>query len=133
MILPLFVIVPTHDIAMFFQPKRIEKPWGHEIWFAHADTYVGKIIHVRAGQQLSLQYHERKDETLHCLQGDAVLVFAKDGQLTESPLLPGQSFRVLPGTTHRLRAGSTDCDILEASTAEVDDVVRVQDDYGRAR
>lgn len=116
---------------MFFQPKRVEKPWGYEIWFAQTDAYVGKIIHVNKHSQLSLQYHMKKDETLYCLNGEAIIVFEKDGVLVEEPLKLGQSFRVLPGTKHRLKAIDHDCDILEASTAEVEDVVRVQDDYGR--
>ncbi len=116
---------------MFFTPKRVEKPWGFEIWFAETDAYVGKIIHVNAGAELSLQYHERKDETMHCLHGDARLVFEKDGVLVEEIFYPGQSFRVLPGMKHRLKAGKEDCKILEASTAEVDDVIRLQDAYGR--
>lgn len=116
---------------MLFSPKRVDKPWGYEVWFAQTDKYVGKIIHVNAGQQLSLQFHELKDETMHCLNGDARLTHEKDGELVEDAFSPGMSFRIVPGTKHRLKAGDTDCDILEASTPEMDDVVRVQDDYGR--
>ncbi len=116
---------------MFFKPKRVEKPWGFEVWFAETDAYVGKIIHVNAGAELSLQYHEKKDETMYCLRGDAFLVFEKDGVFVEEIFHPGQSFRVLPGMKHRLMAGKEDCEILEASTAEVNDVIRLQDAYGR--
>lgn len=116
---------------MFTTPKRVEKPWGFEIWFAHTEKYVGKLIHVNAGQQLSLQYHEKKEETMYCLNGDACLVFEKDGELVEQAFLPGQSCHITPFTKHRVKAGATDCEILEASTSEVEDVVRLQDDYGR--
>ncbi len=116
---------------MFFLPRRVAKPWGYEIWFAHTEKYVGKIIHVNAGQQLSLQYHVHKDETLFCLNGRAILVYEKDGILVEEIFEIGKSFHVLPGTKHRLKAGSESCDMLEASTSEVDDVIRLQDDYGR--
>ncbi len=116
---------------MFFQPKRVDKPWGYEVWFAHAENYVGKIIHINQGCQLSLQYHVEKDETIFCFKGQAFLVYEKDGVLLDEPLTEGSSFRVHPGTKHRLKAGEGGCDILEASTAQVDDVVRLQDDYGR--
>ncbi|MSR84957.1 cupin domain-containing protein [Candidatus Uhrbacteria bacterium] len=116
---------------MFSEPKRVEKPWGYEIWFAHTEAYVGKVIHVDKGAQLSLQYHEKKDETMYCLSGEAILVYEKNGVLVEEPFLPGTSFHVLPGMKHRLKAGHVDCDVLEASTSQVDDVVRLQDDYGR--
>lgn len=116
---------------MFFAPKRVDKPWGFELWFAQTEAYVGKLIHVNAGAQLSLQYHEKKDETMYCLNGTAILVHEKDGQLIEEAFPSGHSFRIIPGTRHRLKAGAADCEILEASTPEVDDVIRVQDDYGR--
>jgi len=117
---------------MLFEPKRHEKPWGYEIWFAQTDRYVGKIIYVRAGQQLSLQYHQHKDETMYCMSGDARVVHEQEGRLIEVLFSSGMSFRVTPGTKHRLKAGETDCRILEASTPEVDDVIRLQDDFGRA-
>ena len=116
---------------MFFEPKRVEKPWGFEVWFAHTDAYVGKLIHVNAGHQLSLQYHVKKDETMYCLNGDARLVYEKDGELVEEKFVQGQSVHITPGTKHRLKAGESDCEVLEASTTEVDDVVRIQDSYGR--
>jgi mannose-6-phosphate isomerase-like protein (cupin superfamily) len=117
-------------MATFEQPKRVEKPWGYELWWGHTERYVGKLLHVAAGKQLSLQYHQRKDETIHLLAGEMVLVLQEDGVLVDHPMRPGQSYRVRPGTIHRMRA-VTDCDVLEVSTPEVEDVVRVQDDYGR--
>lgn len=117
---------------MFYTPKRVEKPWGYEIWFAHTEQYVGKLIHVEAGQLLSLQYHEHKDETMYCLEGDAILIYEKEGELVEEVFNVGQSFHIKPFTKHRLKAGEKACTVLEASTSQVDDVVRLTDSYGRA-
>ena len=114
----------------FDQPKRVEKPWGHELWWAQTEKYVGKLLHVKAGFQLSLQYHVKKDETIHLAAGRMVLVLEDGGALVDHPMQVGQSYRVRPGTIHRMRA-VTDCDVWEVSTPEVEDVVRVQDDYGR--
>ncbi|MFZ2804734.1 MAG: cupin domain-containing protein [Patescibacteria group bacterium] len=116
---------------MKFFPKRVDKPWGYESWWAHNDKYVGKLIHVDANKRLSWQYHTKKDETMFCLSGNAVLVHEQDGKVIEETLKPGESFRISPGTKHRLKAGAGGCDVLEASTPEVDDVVRLEDDYGR--
>ncbi len=114
-------------------PDRVEKPWGYELIWAHTPEYVGKILHVNAGEALSLQYHEVKDETIHLLSG-AMKFWA--GSSIESlelvPLAAGESFRVKPGTIHRMEA-VTACDILEASTPHLDDVVRLEDRYGRIR
>jgi len=120
-------------MARFDSPKRVEKPWGHELWWAQTERYVGKLLHVKAGHRLSLQYHVRKDETIHLWSGELTLVLDEgDGKgLAEHRLLPGQSYRVRPGTRHRMVA-VTDCDILEVSTPEVEDVVRLEDAYGRA-
>jgi mannose-6-phosphate isomerase-like protein (cupin superfamily) len=113
--------------------RRVDKPWGYELIWAHTDRYVGKILHIRAGESLSLQYHRRKDETLHVLRGELVFRVGAEGEpLREVPLRRGMSYRVVPGTRHRLEA-VTDCDLLEASTPELDDVVRVEDRYGRVR
>jgi mannose-6-phosphate isomerase len=119
-------------MSAFQEPKRVEKPWGYELWWAQTDRYVGKLLHVKAGAQLSLQYHVRKDETIHLFRGEMILVLKEKGgdALVEHAMRPGESYHVKPGTVHRMRA-VTDCDVLEASTPEVDDVVRVQDDYGR--
>ena len=117
----------------FDKPKRVEKPWGHELWWAQTERYVGKLLHVKAGHQLSLQFHERKDETIHLWSGELTLALDEDGSgLTEHRLAPGESYHVKPGTKHRMIA-ITDCDILEVSTPEVDDVVRLEDAYGRAK
>lgn len=115
-----------------FRPVRVEKPWGHELIWASTDRYVGKVLHVKAGHALSLQYHERKDETIHLLTG-RMRFWAGPSQdeLEEIELEQGQSYRVVPGTVHRMEA-VTDVDILESSTADLDDVVRLEDRYGRA-
>jgi mannose-6-phosphate isomerase-like protein (cupin superfamily) len=115
------------------KPVRVEKPWGHELIWARTDRYVGKILHVRAGHALSLQYHERKDETIHLLAGKLKFQSGGEGEnLGERVLEPGDSFRITPFLRHRMIA-VTDCDILEASTPELDDVVRLEDRYGRAK
>jgi mannose-6-phosphate isomerase-like protein (cupin superfamily) len=116
----------------FDRPKRVEKPWGHELWWAQTDRYVGKLLHVKAGHQLSLQFHERKDETIHLWSGELRLALdERDGAgLREHVLGVGESYHVRPGVVHRMIA-ITDCDILEVSTPEVDDVVRLEDRYGR--
>jgi len=120
-------------MATFDSPKRVEKPWGHELWWAQTERYVGKLLHVKAGHKLSLQYHVVKDETIHLWSGDLLLVLDEgNGRgLVEHRLRPGQSYHVRPGTKHRMVA-VTDCDILEVSTPEVADVVRLEDAYGRA-
>jgi mannose-6-phosphate isomerase len=112
-------------------PRRIDKPWGYELIWAETDRYVGKILHVNAGHALSLQYHERKDETIHLLRGNMRFwVGPSVEKLAEVPLPQGESVRITPGTVHRMEA-VTDIDILEASTPELDDVIRLEDRYGR--
>jgi len=111
---------------------RVEKPWGHELIWAQTERYVGKILHIRAGHALSLQYHERKDETIHVLSGEMrFLVGASADAMREVPLREGESYHVPPGTIHRMEA-ITDVDVLEVSTPDLDDVVRLEDRYGRA-
>ena len=113
------------------KPVRVEKPWGHELIWAHTERYVGKILHIKAGHALSLQYHLRKDETVHVLTGRMKFQTGSEGQpLGETVLGPGESFHITPLLRHRMIA-ETDCDILEASTPELDDVVRLEDVYGR--
>ncbi len=111
---------------------HVPKPWGHELIWANSPLYVGKILHIKAGHSLSLQYHEIKDETIHVLSGEMIYRVQEPGSdtLNEISLKPGQSFRNEPGTIHQMEA-VTDCDILEASTPFLDDVVRLQDRYGR--
>ena len=111
--------------------RIVPKPWGHEIIWAHTDRYVGKILHVTAGHSLSVQYHERKDETVYLLSGELRYWVQLPGEeLRDVRLLPGEAFRITPGTIHYMEA-VTDCDVLEASTPELDDVVRIKDRYGR--
>lgn len=112
--------------------RRVEKPWGHELIWAHTDRYVGKILHIKAGHALSVQYHERKDETVHLLSGEMKYWVQLPGEdeLHDQRLVAGQSFRITPHTIHYMEA-VTDCDVLEASTPELDDVVRLKDRYGR--
>jgi mannose-6-phosphate isomerase len=112
--------------------RRVEKPWGHELIFAHTDRYVGKVLHVNAGQALSLQYHEVKDETLFLMEGEVELVVEEGGELVTTTLRGGDSYRIQPFTRHRMVAGADGCDIIEVSTPELDDVVRLEDRYGRA-
>ena len=113
-------------------PRRVEKPWGHELIWAETDAYVGKILHVKAGEALSVQMHEIKDETLHLLSGEIELwAGPSPEEMVNVHLGPGESFRVIPHTVHKI-VGVTDADVLEASTPHLDDVVRFKDLYGRA-
>jgi mannose-6-phosphate isomerase-like protein (cupin superfamily) len=111
---------------------RVTKPWGHEIIWALSERYVGKILHINAGHELSVQYHNRKDETVYLLSGEIVYRVQKEGDdvLDDMHLKVGESFRITPGTIHQMIA-VTDCDVLEVSTPEIDDVVRLSDKYGR--
>ena len=110
---------------------RQEKPWGHEVIFATGEnTYVGKLITVRAGHALSLQYHNQKEETILLWAGRMLFEIERDGVLTRIDMLPGDRVHVTPKTVHRMTA-IEDCDIFEVSTPELDDVVRLEDRYGR--
>jgi mannose-6-phosphate isomerase-like protein (cupin superfamily) len=112
-------------------PNRVEKPWGWELHWANSELYVGKILHVRAGEALSLQYHVEKDETICVLSGEMTLVVGpSEKELEEIVMREHDAYRITPGTVHRMIA-ITDCDILEASTPHLDDVVRLDDRYGR--
>lgn len=112
---------------------RVEKPWGFEEHFALVPgKYCGKVLHVRAGGALSLQYHEAKEETVSVQSGKLLFEVGAPGEPLESfELLPGESVHLLPGTRHRMTA-LVDTAVLEASTTELDDVVRLDDLYGRA-
>jgi mannose-6-phosphate isomerase-like protein (cupin superfamily) len=111
--------------------RRVEKPWGYEIIWAETELYVGKILHIRAGEALSLQYHEQKDETIYVLSGEIRLLAGPSGDsLEELRMVEGDRFRTRPGTVHRMTA-VLDTDLLEASTPHLDDVVRLEDRYGR--
>jgi mannose-6-phosphate isomerase-like protein (cupin superfamily) len=108
----------------------VPKPWGHETIWAHTEHYAGKILFIKAGHALSLQYHDRKDETAYLLSGEIIYSVEADGELRNVGLKVGESFRVTPGTIHKMEA-VTDCQVLEASTPHLDDVVRLSDRYGR--
>ena len=116
-----------------FEARRVEKPWGWELIWAHADVYVGKVLFVRAGESLSLQFHREKDESWYVQGGRARLELGDAGQgpLDEEIVATGACFRFRPGTVHRLTA-LEDTTILEVSTPQLDDVVRLEDAYGRA-
>jgi mannose-6-phosphate isomerase-like protein (cupin superfamily) len=115
-----------------FEPERIEKPWGWELLWAHADAYVGKLLFVRAGQSLSLQFHNAKDESWYVYEGRAQLEMGAPGDpIPASEVVgPGAAFRIRPGTVHRVGA-LEDTLILEVSTPHLDDIVRLEDRYGR--
>jgi mannose-6-phosphate isomerase len=114
------------------EPRRVEKPWGYELIWAHTDAYVGKLLFVRAGESLSLQFHREKDESWLVQSGRAKLElgFAGDAMLNEEVIGPGAAFRFTPGTVHRVTA-IEDTTIVEVSTPQLDDVVRLEDRYGR--
>lgn len=112
--------------------RRVEKPWGYELIYAATESYVGKILHINAGEALSLQYHERKDETLYLSTGEVVLLVEEDGAMVERRLGAGESYRIRPFVKHRMVGGPEGCDLLEVSTAELEDVVRLEDRYGRS-
>lgn len=111
--------------------KRVEKPWGFELWWAQTDRYVGKLIHINKGQALSLQYHNRKDETIFVHAGRILFEMQVDGVLTQREMGPGDAVHVTPPTVHRMTA-LEDADVFEVSTPETDDVVRLEDRYGRS-
>lgn len=110
----------------------VDKPWGHELIWAHTDRYVGKILHIRAGESLSLQYHRAKDETVMVLSGRMRFEHYADGAPpVVRELGPREPFHIAPGIRHRMTA-IEDTDVLEVSTPELDDVVRLADRYGRS-
>ena len=112
-------------------PRRVNKPWGHEIIWAHTDRYVGKLLTIDAGRRLSFQYHKLKDEWIHVLSGRLRLTLETDaGVVEDRELGPGEGAHVATGRHHRYEAIET-CTLIEVSTPELDDVVRLQDDFGR--
>jgi mannose-6-phosphate isomerase len=124
---------PNHPITQSPDdlPIRIEKPWGYEIWYAWTDQYVGKIIHVNAGARLSLQYHDQKDESSYLLSGRLLLTRGLEpDQLTVTEIQAGRTWRNLPGEIHTIEA-IEESDVLEVSTPHLEDVVRLEDKYGR--
>jgi mannose-6-phosphate isomerase len=111
---------------------RVEKPWGYELIWAKTQDYVGKILHINKGHQLSLQYHRVKEETIYVSSGKMNFVFEnEEGQMQEILLLAGEAHHIPTGRKHRMIAVE-DCDIFEVSTPQLDDVVRIEDGYGRA-
>ena len=115
------------------QPTRVDKPWGHELIWAHTPRYVGKVLHIDAGQALSFQYHRVKDETIYVLEGVLLLHVSEDDSAPEVlRLTPGEAFHIRPGLRHRFEA-QEEVTLLEVSTPELDDVVRLEDRYGRAQ
>jgi mannose-6-phosphate isomerase-like protein (cupin superfamily) len=114
------------------EPTRVEKPWGHELIWALTDDYCGKLLFVKAGESLSLQFHRQKDESWYVQSGRARLDMAAAGEkVPQSEVVgPGAAFRIRPGTVHRVTAVE-DTTIVEVSTPLLEDVVRLEDRYGR--
>jgi mannose-6-phosphate isomerase len=113
------------------EDNKVDKPWGYELRWAITDRYAGKILHVKKGEALSLQYHERKDEYQYVLKGAIdIELGGGDGRLISRRMTAGDTLHIAPGTRHRLTA-LEDSDIFEVSTPEIDDVVRLEDRYGR--
>jgi mannose-6-phosphate isomerase-like protein (cupin superfamily) len=117
--------------------KKVNKPWGHEVRWAITEKYLGKILHINPAQRLSRQYHEVKDESIYVLSGLLILELGQDRESNDKPektlvLETGESYRIQPGTIHRFCAPSdTYVRLIEVSTPEIDDVVRLHDDYNR--
>jgi quercetin dioxygenase-like cupin family protein len=114
------------------RPRIVPKPWGEERIFAENDRYAGKLLLIRRGETLSYQYHNRKDETIHVLEGVLGLQLERDGEAADLRVPAGETFHVAPGTRHRMYATEGDCLLVEVSTPDLDDVVRLADRYGRA-
>jgi len=110
--------------------RRVDKPWGYELRFVRTERYAGKVLFIKAGSQLSLQYHEKKDEAFLVQSGKLELVLGQGPEQRVETLGPDEAWHVPPGTVHRFRA-VTDCLLFEVSTPELEDVVRLEDDYGR--
>jgi mannose-6-phosphate isomerase len=112
-------------------PRRVDKPWGHELIWAHADRYVGKLLVIETGKRLSFQYHEAKDEWIHVLDGRLLLTLENEsGVVEDRELVAGEGARVLTGRKHRYTAIER-ATLIEVSTPELDDVIRLSDDFGR--
>jgi quercetin dioxygenase-like cupin family protein len=109
---------------------RVDKPWGYELHWAKTARYVGKLIHVMKGHALSLQYHNVKDETIYLASGKLLFEMEIEGALVGREMLPGEAVHITPKTVHRMTA-IEDSDIYEVSTPELQDVVRLEDRYGR--
>tara|TARA_R110000824_G_scaffold555_4_gene3582 strand:- start:3281 stop:3619 length:339 start_codon:yes stop_codon:yes gene_type:complete len=110
---------------------RVKKPWGYEIRWAITDKYLGKILRIEPGQKLSRQYHQVKDESIYVLEGTLVLELGPEKEMVRIIMSEGVSRRIEPGTIHRFAAPSEGCTLIEVSTPEMEDVIRLQDEYGR--
>jgi mannose-6-phosphate isomerase len=112
---------------------RTEKPWGYELLWSHTDHYAGKVIHINAGRRLSLQYHEKKNESVLVISGTLLLHLGQGDDARIVELVPGESYDIPLGDIHRFAAPTdADVEIIEVSTPELDDVIRLEDDYQRA-
>ncbi len=111
--------------------KRVDKPWGYELWWALTDNYASKILHINKGESLSYQYHKFKDETIYLYSGEMIIEIQKpQGKVERATMTSGHSIRIEPFTKHRLNAVE-ECEVIEVSTPELEDVVRLEDKYGR--
>jgi mannose-6-phosphate isomerase len=117
---------------MIQEIRRVAKPWGHELILAHTASYVGKVLHIEPNQALSLQMHRIKEETFYVFAGEIELQVEEGEVMVSRPLKLGEAYHVTPGTRHRMVAGPEGCDLFEVSTPHLDDVVRLEDRYGRA-
>ena len=125
-------VVPQTETRVSEIPYRVDKPWGYEIIWARAEKYVGKILHIEPGHVLSLQYHNKKDESIYVLSGEIILRVQQGETLIERRVREGEAFHIPPKLVHQFEA-VTVSDLLEASTPELDDVVRLKDRYGRVK
>ncbi|HUK42579.1 MAG TPA: cupin domain-containing protein [Candidatus Acidoferrales bacterium] len=116
--------------GQIYKGRVVEKPWGYELIWAHTDRYVGKVLHIVKGKSLSYQYHRVKDETVRLLSGSMNMVLEAKGEKVTVSMKPGDCLHIVPNMKHRMIAVE-DCDVLEVSTPELDDVVRLEDDFGR--
>lgn len=115
--------------------KKVDKPWGYEVIWANSDRIAGKLLYIKKGHRLSLQYHKKKEEAIYVMQGNLTLITAdsKTGKQTETILSEGSSHHVYPGDIHRFEARDHDVTLVEVSTPELYDVVRIEDDYKREK
>jgi mannose-6-phosphate isomerase len=125
------IIAPIMQTDAINKGQIVQKPWGYEIIWAHTERYVGKILHINKGESLSYQYHVVKDETIRLLSGALEMDIETSGERRKVQLAPGECLHIVPRMKHRMIA-IEDCDVLEVSTPELDDVVRLEDRYGRA-
>ena len=114
-------------------PREITKPWGSECIWAESSKYAGKLLYIQSGRKLSLQYHKQKEETIYVLKGKLELIFGTDESFLFSKILSeGESFHIKPLLIHRFCAPYDDVTLIEVSTPELDDVIRIEDDYNRS-